>query len=57
MAINLENFLIKKGLNSPRNLHPLRKYFVTDLTDRFVAVSKMFLEDNLDGEIIKVEIS
>jgi glutamate racemase len=57
VAVALKDFLIKKGLDSPKNLHPVRKYYVTDLTDRFVCVSKMFLEDNLDGKITKVEIN
>lgn len=57
VAVGLKNFLIKKGLISPKNPHPTREYYVTDLTDRFVTVSRMFLEDNLDGKITKVEIN
>lgn len=57
VAVALKDFLVKKGLDSPKNLHPVRKYYVTDLTDRFISVSRMFLEDNLDGKITKVEIN
>ena len=57
VAVALKDFLIKKGLDSPRNLKPVREYYVTDLTDRFISVSRMFLEENLDGKITKVEIN
>ena len=57
VALTLKDFLIKKGLNSPGNLYPVRKYYVTDLTKRFIEVARMFLQDNLDGKITKVEIN
>ncbi|MEK7111986.1 MAG: glutamate racemase [Patescibacteria group bacterium] len=57
VAVSLADYLVKKGLNSPKKLHPVRKYYVTDLTERFIEVARMFLQDNLDGKIIKVEIN
>ena len=56
VALTLKDFLIKKGLNSPGNLRPVRKYYVTDLTDRFVSVGSMFLGGEMDGKIKKVSL-
>ncbi len=56
VAAVLKDFLIKKGLDSPKNLHPVRKYYVTDLTDRFISVGSMFLGGEMDGKIKKVSL-
>jgi len=56
IATNLKTFLEEKNLFAPKALHVVRKYFVTDLTDRFVKVAEMFLGKELKGKIKKVNI-
>ena len=56
VVLNLKDFLIKKGLDSPRNLRSVRKYYVTDLTDRFTKVAEMFLGEELKGKIRRIDL-
>lgn len=50
----LSSFLKERDLEAPKNLNPMRKYYVTDLTERFVKVAEMFLGEKLNGKIEKI---
>lgn len=56
LASNLKTFLEEKNLLAPKALPVVRKYFVTDLTNRFAKVAEMFLGKELKGMIKKVTI-
>jgi glutamate racemase len=50
----LSSFLKEKKLEAPKNLNPVRKYYVTDLTKRFIKVAEIFLGEKLDGKVKKI---
>lgn len=54
MARSLSSFLKEKDLEAPKNLNSVRKYYVTDLTERFVKVAEIFLGEKLDGKVKKI---
>jgi len=56
IAQKLKIFLKNKKLEAPKTLQATRKYYVTDLTDRFIKVAEMFLGEKLVGKIEKVSL-
>ena len=52
----LSSFLREKKLEAPKNLNPVRKYYVTDLTKRFIDIANMFLGENISGSIKKINL-
>lgn len=52
----LSSFLKEKKLEAPKNLNPVRKYYVTDLTKRFIKVAEIFLGEKIKGEIKKISL-
>ncbi len=57
IAEKLKIFLTSKKIEAPSSLHPARKYYVTDLTDRFIKVAEMFLGEKIKDKIEKVSLS
>lgn len=55
-AISLYNFLQKNKMLNQRNTLGDKKYYVTDLNDRFIKVAEMFLGEKLRGKIKKIII-
>ena len=56
-AKELSIYLEKNKIVSSKNKKPRDEFFVTDLTDRFIKVAEMFLEESLQGKIKKVDIN
>jgi len=52
----LSSFLKEKKLEAPKNLNPMRKYYVTDLTKRFIDIANVFLGENISGLIKKINL-
>ena len=52
----LLSFLREKKLEAPKNLNPVREYYVTDLTKRFIDIANMFLGENISGSIKKINL-
>jgi glutamate racemase len=50
-------FLKKNDLLNPQKKLGVKKYYVTDLTDRFVEIAQMFLGQEINGDLKKVTIS
>lgn len=56
LAKELKIYLQKNDLDSKRKKVASSRYYVTDLTDRFLKVAKMFLGKNLNGDVKSVSL-
>jgi glutamate racemase len=54
---DVKNYLIKNNMLNGQNKNGDIKYFVTDLTERFVKVAEIFLEEKIKGKIYMVSIN
>ena len=56
VAKELKRFLLEKGMTSPKKVQRFDRYYVTDLTDRFVKVAEMFLGEKLSGSLRRISL-
>lgn len=55
-ALKVLEFLTKNKMLNPQKIKGNRKYFITDLTERFKKVAEMFLGDKIHGSLKKAVI-
>jgi len=56
VSLEVKDFLLKTGLLNNQKSRGIDKFYVTDLTKRFVSVAEMFLGDKISGSIQKIDL-